>query len=221
MVCVFATAFLKYVAFSHTHGKRNYDIWIDIGRWRILDTYYRQERVITSDGEEVGASKIRKYYSPFQEGRGYNFKYKSTAIKSYLGIELPKCFTDNECGKVYRLSKRIYSDSNLLAKRVNNEIRPMTKQDIIEVVGVHRANFMPFWNKVLKNKIIKPVILGGEEYFCFNPLYYNTTTYMPLYLYIAFQDDLKKHIPEWVVQKYLDMKESQSEKPEEGSKSAV
>lgn len=179
-----------------------------------MDEYFKQERVITSDGEPVGEPKIRKFYSPFQDGRGYNFKYKSAAIKSYLSIELPKCFTDNECGKMYRLSKRIYSDSNLLAKRVNNDIAPMTKQDIIGIVGVHRANFAPFWNKMLRNKIIKPVMLGGAEYFCFNPLYYNSTQYMPLYLYIAFQEELKAHLPEWVIKKYLDMQEGENEKEE-------
>ena len=176
-----------------------------------MDTYYKQERVITSDGEAVGNTKLRKFYNPFQDGKGYNFKYKSTTIKSYLGVELPKCFTDNECGKMYRLSKKIYSDSNLLAKRVNNDIAPMTKQDIIEIIGVHRANFAPFWNKMLSNKIVKPVMLGNAEYFCFNPLYYNSTHYMPLYLYIAFQEELKQHLPVWVVNKYLDMQDGSNE----------
>ena len=154
-----------------------------------MDEYFKQERVITSDGEAIGDPKLRKFYNPFQDGRGYNFKYKSAVIKSYLGIELPECFTDNECGKMYRLSKHIYSDSNLLAKRVNNTIMPLSKQDVIEVVGVHRANFSPFWNKMLDNKIIKPIVINGCEYFCFNPLYYNTTHYIPLYLFIAFQEE--------------------------------
>jgi len=172
-----------------------------------MDEYYKQERVITADGEAVGNPKIRKCYSPFKDGRGYNFKYKSATIKSYLGVELPKCFTDNECGKMYRLSKRIYSDSNLLAKRVGNEIHPLTKDDITLIVGVHRTNFSKLWNKMLRNKIIKPIKINGEEYFCFNPLYYNSTQYIPLYLFIAFQGELKEHLPDWAVRKYLDMQE--------------
>ena len=179
-----------------------------------MSEYYKQERTITSDGEVVGDAKVRKFYSPFKDGRGYNFKYKSATIKSYLGIELPKCFTDNECGKMYRLSKQIYSDSNLLAKRVNNEIRPLTKDDITAIVGVHRTNFSKLWNKMLRNKIIKPIKINGEEYFCFNPLYYNATRYMPLYLFIVFQDELGEHLPEWVIGKYLDMREEQEEKAE-------
>lgn len=172
-----------------------------------MSEYYTQKRVITEDGELVGSPKVRKFYSPFKEGKGYNFKYKSITIKSYLGIELPECFTDNECGKIYRLSKRIYSDSNLLAKRVNNEIRPLTKEDIIAIVGVHRTNFSKLWNKMLKHKILKQIKINGEDYYCFNPLYYNTTRYMPLYLFIAFQNELREHLPEWVIEKYLDMQE--------------
>jgi hypothetical protein len=172
-----------------------------------MDGYFKQERTITADGEPVGETKIKKFYSPFKDGRGYNFKYKSAVIKSYLGIELPKDFTDNECGKVYRLSKHIYSESNLLAKRVNSEISPLTKDDIVLIVGIHRTHFGKFWNKMLRNRIIKPITLNGDTYYCFNPLYFNSTTYMPLYLFIAFQPELKRHLPEWVVKKYLDMKE--------------
>jgi hypothetical protein len=183
-------------------------VFSHIGKGAVLmDEFYKQERVITADGEPVGDAKVRKFYSPFKSGKGYNFKYKSAAIKTYLGIELPKCFTDNECGKMYRLSKKIYSNSNLLAKRVNDEIRPLTKDDITTIVGVHRTNFGKLWNKMLQNKILKPIKINGEEYYCFNPLYYNSTQYMPLYLFIAFQDELKEHLPEWVVKRYLDMQE--------------
>jgi hypothetical protein len=172
-----------------------------------MPEYYKTETTINEHGEPVN-SKVRKFYSPFKEGKGYNFKYKSATIKSYLGVELPKCFSDNECGKMYRLSKHIYSDSNLLAKRVKDGIRPLTKQDIIEIIGVHRANFTPFWKKIIRNKIIKPIVMNDEEYFCYNPLYYNTTQYMPLYLFIAFQNELKEHLPGWVVKRYLDMCEA-------------
>lgn len=172
-----------------------------------MSEYFEEKRVVTEDGELVGEKVVKKFYNPFQSGRGYNFKYKSSFIKSYLGVELPECFTDNECGKMYRLSKRIYSDSNLLAKRVNNTIAPMTKQDIMDIVGVYRTNFYPFWNKMVDNKIVKPIVINGDEYFCFNPLYYNSTHYMPLYLFIAFQDELKDHLPKWVIERYLDMQE--------------
>ena len=177
-----------------------------------MDSYYKEKSIVTGDGERVGRKLVKKFYSPFQEGRGYNFKYKSSMIKSYLGVELPECFNYNECGKIYRLSKHIYSDSNLLAKRTKNKIVPLSRQDVTNIIGVHRVNFTPFWNKVLKYKIVKPITLDGDEYFCFNPLYYNSTRYMPLYLFIAFQEELKDHVPGWVVEKYLEMEPPSTKK---------
>lgn len=171
-----------------------------------MNVHYKKTSVIDSEGEIVD-DRVSKFYNPFKKGKGYKFKYKSVTIKSYLGLELPECFSDVECGKLYRLSKKIYSDSNLLAYRSNNVIAPLIKQEIQIMVGLHRTKFNPFWNKVLKNGIIKPILIDGKEYYCFNPLYYNTTNYLPLYLYIAFQKELKEHLPEWVIQKYLDMKQ--------------
>lgn len=161
-------------------------------------------KVINQDGEVV-KEKTSKIYNPFKEGVGYNFKYKSTTIKDYTDILLPADFTDTEVGKLYRLSRRIYSSSNMLARRVKSKLEPYTKEEIREFFGMHRSKFSPFWNKIVKHKIIKAITIEGKEWFCFNPLYFNSTKYLPLYLFIAFQDELKEHLPEWVISKYLDM----------------
>lgn len=170
-----------------------------------MSEYYKRQS-ITNNGEVVDEKTV-KLYNPFKNGRGYNFKYKSINVRSYLDIPLPDCFTDSEVGKIYRLTGYIYSDTNMLAYRSNSRILPMTKERIRKTITLHRNNFNPFWKKVLENRIIKSVIIDGNEYFCFNPIYFNSTRYLPLYLYIAFQHELKEHLPEWVVEKYLDMQE--------------
>lgn len=161
-------------------------------------------KVVTDEGEIV-KEKASKIYNPFKEGVGYNFKYKSCNIKSYLSIDLPQCFTPSELGRILILSRHIYSCSNLLARRIKNNLEPYTKEDIRELLEVHRNSFNPFWNKLIKSKMIKAINIDNKEWFCFNPLYFNSTTYLPVYLYIAFQDELKEHLPEWVIEKYLDM----------------
>lgn len=171
----------------------------------MADTYLKKLSV-THDGEIIGERTV-ELYNPFKEGKGYNFKYKSTNTRSYLEIPLPNEFTDTEIGKIYRLSRHIYSDSNLIAKRSNNEIKPLPKKEIQKIIGLHRTKFNPFWKKVLEYSVVKEVKLGKYKYFCFNPLYFNSTTYMPLYLYIAFQEELNAHLPHWVIEKYLEMKE--------------
>lgn len=172
---------------------------------------YIKKIIVDEDGEIVD-EKVLSFYNPFKEGRGYNFKYKSIYIKSYLDIPLPKEFTDTEVGKIYRLSRYIYSDSNLLAKRSNSNIKPLTKEEIQEIIGLHRTKFNPFMKKLFRHKVIKIISLNNEDYYCFNPLYFNSTTYLPIYLYIAFQEELKDHLPQWVINKYLDMQEVQDEK---------
>lgn len=169
-----------------------------------MDRFFKKEQIITGDGELVD-SKVTSFYSPFKEGRGYNFKYKSTYSKSYTEIELPKEFTDSECGKLYRLSKKIYSYSNLLARRSHSIITPLTLEEIREIVGVHRTNFTPFWDKVIKHRIIELIDIGEDKYYCFNPMYFNTTQYMPPYVYKAFKKELKDEMPEWVHGKYAEM----------------
>ena len=174
-----------------------------------MSRYYKKMSIV-EDGEIV-REKVLPLYSPFKDGKGYNFKYKSINIKSYLDIPLPNNFSDTEVGRIYRLSRKIYSDSNLLARRSNNEIKPLTKQDIQYLIGIHRNNFNPFWKKVLKHKIIKLIPFGDRSFYCFNPIYFNSTTYLPVYLYIAFQQELGAYLPEWVVGKYLDMQEHKEE----------
>lgn len=155
---------------------------------------------------EVIKSTTDKIYSPFKEDVGYNFKYKSNNVRSYLDTELPKEFSTIDAGRIYRLSKKIYGSSNLLAKRKKGKIVPLSKEEIQEVVEItNRSRFSTFWNKLIKNKIVKQITIDMERYYCINPIYFNSTKYLPLYLYIAFQDELNKMLPKWVIDKYLAM----------------
>lgn len=169
--------------------------------------FIKNVRSITEDGE-LTQNDYFEFYDPFKDGVGYNFKYRSAFVKSYLGISLPcgeKGFTDIELGRIYRISRLMYSDSNLLARRSNSLIVPVTRDEIQLMLKMHRTKFVPFWKKVLEYRILKSIPLDGEDFFCMNPLYYNSTTYMPIYVYLAFQTDVKSQVPGWVVEKYLDM----------------
>jgi hypothetical protein len=188
-----------------------------------MQRYYKNQS-ITEDGEVVKDDVIA-LYSPFKEGVGYNLKYKSTFVKSYLGISLPvgegsKGFKDIELGRLYRISKMMYSSSNLLAKRSDNCIVPLTRDDIQKALCMHRTKFVPFWKKIMDFSIIKPITINGDTFFCMNPLYYNSTTYLPVYLYIAFQKELNEHLPQWVINKYLEMGTSIKDKEENEEKAS-
>ena len=186
---------------------------------------YFKNRSVSQDGELLDESSFLLYY-PFKEGVGYNFKYRSTFVKNYLGISLP-CdpkgktgFTDLELGRVYRISRLMYSDSNLLARRTNNHLVPISRNEIQIMLGMHRTKFVPFWKKISQYSILKPLEYDNDTYFCMNPLYYNSTTYLPIHIFLAFQKDLKEHLPDWAIEKYLEI-ENPKKKTDENKESEI
>jgi hypothetical protein len=172
-----------------------------------MEKYTKQEKVITADGE-ILSDKNTDHYSPLKRGRGYNYKYKSSRIQVYLDNDLPACFTANETGRLFWLSKKIYSDSNLIAYRADGKITPYTFEVLCGIVGLSKPRFYSFMAKARKHKIIKEIEYSGKEFFCFSPVYFNSTHYIPLHLYIAWQDELNDCLPQHVIDWYLDWYES-------------
>lgn len=165
--------------------------------------YLDRRQVISKDGELL-RNTVRSFYDPFWSGKGYNFKYSAAKLKSYFDIPLPSEFTDSELGKIYRLSQSIRAGHNLLIKREGHRIVPLTKEDIRDIINLCNSKFSPFWKKLNKHKILKPVIRNGEEYFCFNPIYYNSVTYIDLDLYLEFSEELNGHLPQWAIERYIE-----------------
>lgn len=181
-----------------------------------VQMYVKNKSISMEDGELVRDDSGLFYY-PFKEGVGYNFKYRSAFTKSYQSVSLPSGvggFSDLELGRIYRISRLMYSDSNLLARRTNNHLEPFTRDEIQNMLKMHRTKFVPFWKKLLDFRILKPIPYDGNTYFCMNPLYYNSTTYIPVHVYLAFQNDIGEHIPDWAIKKYLEM-ETEANKSEE------
>jgi hypothetical protein len=180
-----------------------------MSRRKTEQTYIKRQS-ISADGETY-RDEAYLYYEPFKEGVGYNFKYRSAYVKSYLGVSLPydqkgkNGFTDIELGRIYRISRLMYSNSNLLAKRSNNLIVPYTRDDIQLLLKMHRTKFVPFWKKITEKRLLKQLKYDGQEFYCMNPLYFNSMTYIPLHVYMAFQSDIQEHVPKWVIEKYLEM----------------
>jgi acyl-homoserine lactone acylase PvdQ len=73
-----------------------------------------EEKLINDYGEVVNENSSIVYkYSPFKEGKGYNLKYKSSRIASYLEIPFPKELSHTDIGRLTLISRNIHSDSNL------------------------------------------------------------------------------------------------------------
>jgi hypothetical protein len=176
-----------------------------------METYTKQEKIISQDGEIVSEKKT-VHYSPKKTWKGYNYKYKSARIQIYLDKDLPECFNASEIGRLFLLSKKIFSDSNLIAYRAAGELTPYTLETLCKIVGLSKPRFYSFMAKARKYKIIKTLVYCGKEYYCFSPIYFNSTHYIPLHLYLAFQDELNECLPKHIIEWYLDWQESITDK---------
>jgi len=171
------------------------------------------QRVTTFDDKtgNIIDEKERGLYNPFNPERGYNFKYKSFSIKSYLDIPLPDKFTDSELGKIFRLSRYIYANSNMLGKRSGSYIKPYKQEDILRVLKLKDRQGRAFIRKVIEHKIIRKLEFTeqGKRHvqFYFNPIYFFSGTYLNLNLFLLFQDELNNHLPPWVITKFLEQAE--------------
>ena len=170
-----------------------------------------KQRVTTFNKEtgQIYNSIEKGMYNPFDPERGYNFKYKSLSIKSYLDIPLPKEFSDSEIGKIFRLSRHIYASSNMLGKRSNSYVTPLNQADIMKIFGLKDRQGRALMKKVIGLKVIKKIEDSGNHcsQYYFNPIYFFSATYINLNLYLHFQDELNKHLPKDVITKYLDQAE--------------
>ena len=168
------------------------------------------------------SEKERGMYNPFDPEKGYNFRYKSFSIKSYLDIPLPKDFTDSELGKILRLSRHIYANSNMLGKRKNNYIKPYTQDDILKILCLKDRQGRAFMKKVIDNKVIRRYEFTeqGKHFvqFYFNPIYFFSGTYLNVNLFILFQDELNKYLPPWVITKFLEQVEAGKAEEDSNSK---
>lgn len=174
-----------------------------------------RQKVTTFDNKTgfILDEKERGLYNPFDPEKGYNFKYKSFSIKSYLDIPLPNVFSDSEIGKLFRLSRHIYANSNMLGKRVNAYIKPLTQEGIIKILGLKDRQGRALLKKIIDNNVIRKLeyFEQGKHFvqFYFNPIYFFSGTYLNLNLYLIFQDELSKHLPPWVILKFLEQAETE------------
>ena len=174
-----------------------------------------RQKVTTFDNKTgfIMDERERGLYNPFDPEKGYNFKYKSFSIKSYLDIPLPNVFSDSELGKLFRLSRHIYANSNMLGKRVNTFVKSFTQEDIIKILGLKDRQGRALLRKIIDHNVIRKLEYAeqGKHFvqFYFNPIYFFSGTYLNLNLYLIFQDELRKYLAPWVITKFLEQAETE------------
>lgn len=172
------------------------------------DVVVKQNLIDVATGEVV---KQKEFYlkNRFDVEKGFYFiSQKNNHIKIFPE-NLPEDLTDADIGKLFKLSKQLQSNSNLLVYRSGNNIKPMQIKHISRLLGISERSCARFINKMLKLHIMgktvernckfslmcyKKYFLCPTVFFCGCWLNYN--------LYIMFRSDLDKILPNWVVSKF-------------------
>lgn len=166
----------------------------------------KQTKYIDDKTGEIFKTDNKFVNAQFDEGKGYLFWSRKNHNKIYHDIDFPEQISDNELGKLFKLSQYIYSNTNLLAYRGNGGVKPYDIVDISKVINLNEKRTKLFMQKMVKYKIIAKVnIEFGEKsdiHYYLNPVYFFSGSRIPLNLYLIFRNELDNILPEWVRLKY-------------------
>jgi len=159
---------------------------------------------LTNPNGELLSEQISKYKSVFEDDEGYLFWNKKDYTKSFQDVEYPKELTDSELGKITRLTKKVYADTNMIAYRGNGgRIKAYTDEQISGYLELGLRQGRRFLTKMNKlGIIIKHNNKGTTEYY-FNPLYYFSNNRINLDLYLICKEQLDKVLQAWVIERYM------------------
>lgn len=172
----------------------------------VIRALMKSTKIFDPQTGEVHHSKISQFPPVFDEEKGYLFWNRRSFAKTYQDIEFPKQMTDLEIGRMTRLAKKIWSNTNMLGYRGNGGIRPYDVQMIAEFLGIKLRRAQQFLKKMITIGIIAKVDIEvadrQETHFYVNPIYFFSSNRMPLNLYLLFRDELNEHLPKWVISRF-------------------
>lgn len=161
--------------------------------------------IVDDNGVIVSTKKIY-FKDMFDEEKGYLFWVQTSFVKTFQDVELPKDITKPDIANLFLLSKKIYSNTNMVGYRSSGGIRPMTVEQMARVIRDTDRHTALFLNRMLKNRIIAKVnVIIGEDVttqYYFNPIYFFSSNRLSRNLYLLFQKDLDSFVPEYAKQRF-------------------
>lgn len=170
-----------------------------------MPTIERKIRFDETTGQIYHSSE-RKISAAFDEEKGYLFWARKNFSKQFQGINFPKEMTMQEIGQMTVLAKKIWSNTNMLGYRGNGGIKPMNISHIAKTICLKDRQTRNFLNKMIKLGVIARVDIETDDrketQFYINPLYFFSSSRLPLNLYLIFRESLDQHLPEWVIERF-------------------
>ncbi len=152
---------------------------------------------------ETGEMYNKRQYVDLQFNEdGYLFWNRKTNVKTFIEYPLPKAFTWTEKGRINELKHYILKDNQFLVFRSGNTIKPIGLKEMMRILNMSERQCRALLIKMKKFNIIKEVSFDNLTYFAYNPLYGFKGKRLNLNVYLFFQDELKRVLPKWVVEKF-------------------
>lgn len=172
------------------------------------DVIAKQSLINVTTGEVV---KQKEFYiqNKFDTEKGYYFTSQKNRIHIFPQ-NLHEVLTDADVGKLFKLSKQLQANTNLLVYRGNN-IKPMQIKHIAKLLELSERSCVRFINKMVKLRIMVKVVLknksfslllNNNNYYYFNPSVFFCGCWLNYNLYILFKRDLDRILPNWVISKF-------------------
>ena len=140
----------------------------------------------------------------FDDEEGYLFWCRKSSIKSFLDVPLPNTFTWAEKGRINELKHYMLKDNQLLAYKSKNCIKPIGIGELCKIVDLRDRACKDFVKKLKDNGIIKEIKTNGNVYYAVNPIYFLKSKRITLTMFLWFQDEFRRVLPLWVIDKFLD-----------------
>jgi len=172
-----------------------------------------QKETIYYDDEQQLISKHRQWVdNRFDEEKGYTFWNQKHGSKQFSDVPFPDDMTDAEIGKLTRLAKCIYKDSNMLAYRGNGGVKPHTLKTMAKELKITDRQAERFIKKMIKLEVMAKgkFEIGNtvEVHYFISPVYFFSGKRVNNTLYVLFRNQLDKVLPGWVRNRFVEQNSS-------------
>ena len=167
----------------------------------------KQTRLIDDRTGEIVSDKKCLTSPMFDDEKGYLLWPRKSFSKSFHDVDFPVGMNDLEIGRMARLAKRIFSNTNMLGYRGNGGVKPYSIDMIGNALNLKQRQARKFVDKMIQYGVMAKVKIESEErkdyQLYVNPIYFFSSNRIPLNLYLIFRKQLDEVLPEWVKMEFM------------------
>lgn len=171
-----------------------------------MDVFAKQTRLVDTRTGEVVKEGVTHFPAYFDEEKGYLLWPRKNFAKQFADIDFPKDMSMLDRGRMATLAKRIWSNTNMLGYRSHGQLRPYDVDGIGEAIELSPRYAREWVDKMVDLGVLARVdvtLCGNTEtQYYVNPIYFCSSTRIPLNLYLIFRKSLDLHLPAWVKARY-------------------